>query len=146
MDNKWLGMRGLTWEEVKKLHGDGNLAGVYKLYPDGTGNKIGSSYDWQGMGIHHGNGGGFGEEIPTVDLALPDGKKFKAPEVVDISSLGMLDRLEYSLWHTIEEYLALFGIRTEDDEPDFATVKAVQDKILDILIDAGVNFKILSDE
>lgn len=50
------------------------------------------------------------------------------------------------MWNTIEEYLVLFGIRTFDDSPDWATVKAVQDKLLEILMDAGVNFKIFTDE
>ncbi len=145
MAYKWLGMRILGWGEVKELHESGNLSGIYRLYPDGTESEIESGYDWKDIEAHHENGGGFGEELPTVDLMLPDGKKIKAPEVVDISALGTLDELEYSLWHTIEEYLVLFGIRTEDDQPDFATVKAVQDKILDVLIDSGVNFKLLSD-
>lgn len=146
MAYKWLGMRTLEWKEVKELHESGNLAGIYKLNPDGTESEIESGYDWKSIEAHHENGGGFGEELPTVDLVLPDGKKIEVPEVVDISALGTLDELEYSLWHTIEEYLVLFGIRTEDDQPDFATVKAVQDKLLDVLIDAGVNFKLLSDE
>lgn len=34
-----------------------------------------------------------------------------------------------------------FGIRTLDDEPDWATVKAVQESILTAFTDAGVNFK-----
>lgn len=34
-----------------------------------------------------------------------------------------------------------FGIRTQDDEPDWATVKAVQDSIFTAFTDAGVDFK-----
>lgn len=146
MDYKWLGMRMLAWEDVKELHEKGELAGCYKLHPDGTESEIASGYDWSEIEQHYESGGGFGQELPTVELELPDGKKIVAPEVVDISALGTLDELEYSLWHTIEEYLALFGIRTEDDEPDFATVKAVQDKLLDVLTDAGINFKVLTEE
>lgn len=141
----WLGMRKLSWEEVRRLHENGELAGYFMLYTDGSEGQIGSRYDWRDIEAHHLNGGEFGYELPTVSLTLPDGKKIKAPEVVEISALGALDELEYSLWHTIGEYLALFGIRTEDDEPDFATVKAVQDKLLDVLESAGVNFKILPD-
>lgn len=44
MDYKWLGMRVLAWEGVRKLHEDGNLAGVYRLYSDGTENKTGGMY------------------------------------------------------------------------------------------------------
>ena len=146
MEYKWLGMRTLTLEEVKEMHEKGELVGCYKLYPDGTETQIDSGYDWKDIESHYKNGGGFVEELPTVELTLPDGKRIEAPEVVDISALGTLDELEYSLWHTIEEYLALFGIRTYDDTPDWATVKAVQDKLLEVLMDAGVNFKVLTDE
>ena len=38
------------------------------------------------------------------------------------------------------------NIRTQDDEPDWATAKAVQESILTAFTDAGVNFKFLSDE
>ena len=110
-----------------------------------TESEIPKSYDWSELEHHHKDGGGFGRELPTVELKLPDGKKIVAPEVIDISAMGTLDELEYSLWHTIEEYMELFGIRTEDDQPDFATVKAVQDKLLDVLTDAGVNFKVLTE-
>lgn len=49
--------------------------------------------------------------------------------------------LEHGLWHVIEDYMVQFGIRTQDDEPDWATVKAVQESILTAFTDAGVNFK-----
>lgn len=143
---KWLGIEVLTWEDVQKLHIKGKLSGCYKLYPDGTESEISESYDWSEIQQHHDNGGRFGQELPTVELELLDGKKIVVPEVVDISALGTLDELEYSLWNTIEEYLALFGIRTEDNHPDFATVKAVQDKLLDVLTDAGINFKLFTEE
>lgn len=146
MEYRWLGMRTLTWEEVKELHEKNELAGCYKLYPDGTEGQIDSGYDWKEIAKHYENGGGFGEELPTVELMLPDGKRIIAPEIVDVSAIGTLDELEYSLWHTIEEYLVLFGIRTLDDTPDWATVKAVQDKLLDVLTESGVNFKFLTDE
>lgn len=60
---------------------------------------------------------------------------------MDVSALGCMDELEYELWHVIEDYMVQFGIRTQDDEPDWATVKAVQESILTAFIDAGVNFK-----
>lgn len=146
MAYKWLGMKVLAWEDVKELHKNGELAGCYKLNPDGTESEITADYDWTEIESQHNAGVEIGQELPTVELELPDGKKIVAPEVVDISASGTLDELEYNLWHTIEEYFALFGIRTEDDQPDFATVKAVQDKLLDVLIDAGVNFKILTEQ
>ena len=80
MAYKWLGMRTLKWEEVNKLHKSGNLAGIYRLNPDGTESEIESGYDWKDIETHHENGGGFGEELPTVNLVLPDGKKIKVPD------------------------------------------------------------------
>ena len=87
-------------------------------------------------------GGEFGQELETVELMLGDGKPIKAPVVIDISDLGSLDELEYELWDTIQKYFHLFGIRMEDDTPDWATVKAVQDKIIGVLEESGVKFKL----
>jgi hypothetical protein len=143
----WAGMRKLTWQEVKELHKKGKLAGYYKLYKDGSEAVIDSKYDFiDDILDHQEKGGEFGEEIDTVDLELTDGKKITAPVVVDVSALGCMDELEYELWHVIEDYMVQFGIRTQDDEPDWATVKAVQESILTAFTDAGVNFKFLSDE
>lgn len=85
-------------------------------------------------------------EQDTVELKLADGKKIKAPKVVDISALGCLDEMEYELWNVIEDYMKLFGIQTDDDVPDWATVKAVQNKIIDVFANAGVSFNFLTDE
>lgn len=143
----WAGMRKLTWKEVEELHKKGKLAGYYKLYEDGTEAVIDSNYDFiDDVLEHQERGGEFGEEIDTVDLEMADGKKITAPAVVDVSALGCMDELEYELWHVIEDYMVQFGIRTQDDEPDWATVKAVQDYILNQFIGAGVNFKLFDDE
>lgn len=146
MGYKWRGMRKLTFEEVKERLEKGELGGCYKLYDDNTEAAMGPFTDLEDIKQHRDNGGEFGEELDSVELSLPDGKLITVPEVVDISELGSLDELEYSLWGVIEEYLALFGIRTQDDDPDWATVKTVQDSLLTVLMDAGVNFKLLSDE
>lgn len=146
MAYKWLGMRVIPWDEVQELHKEGELAGCYRLYPDNSEGQIDRGYSWDEMVKHHDNGGEFGEELDTVELELGDGKKITAPVVVDVSRLCSLDELGYSMWTTIEEYLALFGIRTEDDQPDWYTVKAVQDKLLDVLQEAGVNFNFLTEE
>lgn len=77
-------------------------------------------------------------------LTLVDGKKIIAPEEVDITEKDYFDDLEYDLWDTIKHYLDVFGIQLEnkdDDEPDWYTVKTVQDKIVEVLQEAGVNFK-----
>ena len=138
----WAGMRKLTWQEVKELHKKGKLAGYYKLYEDGSEVVIDSNYDFiDDILDHQEKGGEFGEKIDTVDLELADGKKITAPAVVDVSALGCMDELEYELWHEIENYMAQFGIRTQDDEPDWATVKAVQESIFTAFTDAGVDFK-----
>ena len=136
----WAGMRKLTWQEVKELHKKGKLAGYYKLYEDGSEVVIDSNYDFiDDILDHQEKGGEFGEKIDTVDLELADGKKITAP--ADVSALGCMDELEYELWHVIENYMAQFGIRTQDDEPDWATVKAVQESIFTAFTDAGVDFK-----
>ena len=141
------GMRKLTWQEVKELHKKGKLAGYYKLYEDGSEAVIDSNYDFiDDILDHQEKGGEFGEEIDTVDLELADGKKITAPAVVDVSALGCMDELEYELWHVIENYMAQFGIRTQDDEPDWATVKAVQESIFTAFTDAGVDFKFEYEE
>lgn len=138
----WAGMRKLTWQEVKELHKKGKLAGYYKLYEDGSEVVIDSNYDFiDDILDHQEKGGEFGEKIDTVDLELADGKKITAPAVVDVSALGCMDELEYELWHVIENYMAQFGIRTQDDEPDWATVKAVQESIFTAFTDTGVDFK-----
>ena len=143
----WAGMRKLTWQEVKELHKKGKLAGYYKLYEDGSEAVIDSNYDFiDDILDHQEKGGEFGEEIDTVDLELADGKKITAPAVVDVSALGCMDELEYELWHVIENYMAQFGIRTQDDEPDWATVKAVQESIFTAFTDAGVDFKFGDEE
>lgn len=142
MGYTWLGMRKLTWEEVLQRHEKGELAGCFRLYDDNSEAMIDRGYDFAGdILAHHKKGGEFGEDIDTVDLELADGKKITAPAVVDVSTLGCMDELEYELWHVIEDYMVQFGIRTQDDEPDWATVKAVQESILTAFTDAGVNFK-----
>ena len=147
MGYTWLGMQKLTWEEVLQRHEKGELAGCFRLYDDNSEAMIDRGYDFAGdILAHHKKGGEFGEDIDTVDLELADGKKITAPAVVDVSALGCMDELEYELWHVIEDYMVQFGIRTQDDEPDWATVKAVQDSIFTAFTDAGVNFKFLSDE
>lgn len=146
MAYKWLGMKKISWEEVRELHEKGELAGCYRLYDDDSEGQIETDYSWDDIVAHHECGGEFGYELDTVELNLPDGKKITAPTVVDISSLGSLDEMEYELWNVIQEYMMLFGIRTEDDDPDWATVKTVQDKIIEVFMDAGVDFKVLTDE
>ena len=86
------------------------------------------------------------KENSSVELMLPDGKRITAPTEIDISGLDALDELEYEMWNTIESYLQYFGIKIENDEPDWATVKTVHDSLLTVLIDAGVNFKTLTQE
>ena len=139
MGYNWKGMRILSDNEVGELYAGKKLDGYYRLYPNGTEAVI-DGITFTEILDHYNAGGKFGEELPTVELTLPDGKKIMAPEVVDMSELTCFDELEYSLWHTIEEYLTLFGIRTEDDTPDWATVKEVQNKLLDILERSGVRF------
>ncbi|MBQ6091389.1 MAG: hypothetical protein IJL07_09015 [Lachnospiraceae bacterium] len=146
MSYNWLGMRKLTEEEVKEKFDKGELAGCFRLYGDGTEAEISVEEDWDKIEEHLKAGGEIGEELARKEIILPDGKKIVAPAVVDVSGIGSFDELEYSLWGTIQEYMEMFGITMEDDDPDWATVKAVQDRLLTILMDAGVNFKFFTDE
>jgi len=136
----WKGMRVLTLDEVDELYRKDSLAGYYLLYPDNTESMI-DEINLKEIIDHVSNGVKFGEELPTSELTLPDGKVILAPDVIDLTELSEFDELEYSLWHTIEEYLVYFGIRTLDDQPDWATVKGVQEKLFEILESSGVIFK-----
>lgn len=140
------GMRKLSYEEVKKRVEKEEIAGCYFLYPDGTESVIDEGNVWPEIKQLIDNDVEIGEEIDSEKFFLPDGKQIIAPVVVDISETGCLDELEYSLWGVIEEYLAMFGIQTENEDPDWATVKTVQESILTVLTDAGVNFKLFHDE
>lgn len=83
------------------------------------------------------------ERISMKNLELIDGKKINVPDEVDITKGGYFDEMKYELWDTIKKYLALFGIELEelDDELDWHMIKSVQDKIVQVLQEAGVNFK-----
>lgn len=140
MAYKWLGMRVLEMEEVDALYRTGKLDGCYKLYPDGTEAEI-NGITLREILDHYRMGGGFGKELPTVELRLPDGKEIRVPEVIDISAIDTFDELGYSLWSVIQEYFAMMGIRTQDDEPDWITVMTVQESILNVLREAGVKFE-----
>lgn len=145
MAYEWNGMRVLKTNEIGDLFIKNGLEGYYRLYPDGSEAKI-IAISFEEIVRHLENGGLFGEASPTKELMLPDGKKIFAPEIVDVSSLGFLNEIEYSLWGTIEEYLKLFGISMLDNTPDWATVKTVQESLLRLLLEAGVKFKFMSDE
>lgn len=141
-DYSWKGMRIIPWEEVKQIaRREGNLAGYFYLYGDDTEGMIDKDESWIDIVEHHERGGQFGEEIDTVELFLPDGKKIETPVEIDISEMGCLDELEYEMWFLIERYMSYFGIRTENDDPDWATVKEAQTAILNLLEKAGVKFK-----
>lgn len=74
---------------------------------------------------------------------LEDNKKITADdEPIDVSDMNFFDDLEYDSWNLFLQYCAALGIEVENkDEPDWATAKGIQDKILDILIGTGVKFK-----
>ena len=66
MAYRWMGMKVLTWEAVKMLHENGELAGCYKLYMDETESEISENYDWSEIEQHYERGGGFGWELQTL--------------------------------------------------------------------------------
>lgn len=88
---------------------------------------------------------GEGYEVKSTVVKKNNGVELDAVNIrkagENVSALGCMDELEYELWHVIENYMAQFGIRTQDDEPDWATVKAVQESIFTAFTDAGVDFK-----
>lgn len=122
------------------LQKEGTLNGYYWLYPDNTETLIEDNPGSEKIKDSYSKDVAVGKEIGFFNGTLLDGKPMKAPKIIDISNMGSLDQLEYSMWHTIEEYLAYFGIETDDDDPDWATVKEVQDRLLNILTNCGINF------
>lgn len=78
----------------------------------------------------------FGDDCQIV---LPD-------KPIDCSSLGYFDELEYECWELVKKYCAHFGIEILPDEDgeepiDFYITKQLQDRILEELQEAGVQFK-----
>ena len=72
-------------------------------------------------------------------------------EPIDCSALGYFDELENDCWDLVKGYLAKFGIEllpNEDGEEPMSdyVAKGVQDKIVELLQEAGVEFKFEQDE
>ena len=72
-------------------------------------------------------------------------------EPIDCSKLGYFDELEGGCWDLVKGYLAKFGIEllpNEDGEEPMSdyVAKGVQDKIVELLQEAGVQFKFEQDE
>lgn len=58
----WEGMERLTWEQVQEAHKNGELAGYFYLYDDGSEGEIPEDYKWEDVVYHYENGGEFGYE------------------------------------------------------------------------------------
>lgn len=72
-------------------------------------------------------------------------------EPIDCSKLGYFDELESDCWDLVKGYLAKLGIElvpNEDGEEPMSdyVAKGVQDKIVELLQEAGVEFKFEQDE
>jgi hypothetical protein len=72
-------------------------------------------------------------------------------EPIDCSKLGYFDELESECWDLVKGYLAKFGIEllpNEDGEEPMSdyVAKGVQDKIVEMLQESGVEFKFEQDE
>ena len=72
-------------------------------------------------------------------------------EPIDCSKLGYFDELESDCWDLVKGYLAKFGIEllpNEDGEESMSDyiAKGVQDKIVELLQEAGVQLKFEQDE
>ncbi len=72
-------------------------------------------------------------------------------EPIDCSKLGYFDELEGECWELVKGYFAKFGIEllpNEDGEEPMSdyVAKGVQDKIIELLQESGVQFKFEQDE
>ena len=72
-------------------------------------------------------------------------------EPIDCSKLGYFDELESDCWDLVKGYLAKFGIEilpNEDGEEPMSdyVAKGVQDKVIELLQEAGAEFKFEQDE
>lgn len=70
---------------------------------------------------------------------------------IDCSKLGFFDEMEGECWDLVKGYLAKFGIEllpNEDGEEPMSdyVAKGVQDKIVEMLQESGVEFKFEQDE
>lgn len=142
MAYKWCGMQVIPWEQVKRLHLNGGLAGLFRLYSDNTEGVIEQGYSWDEIVRDYEAGVEFGVEKKKHILRLGDGKEITVYGDVNVMELEDLDSLGYELWDVIKQYMEHFGIEVvESDEPDWSTVKEVQSKIIDVIKNAGVNFE-----
>ena len=72
-------------------------------------------------------------------------------EPIDCSKLGYFDELESDCWELVKGYLAKLGIElvaNEDGEEPMSdyVAKSVQDKVIELLQESGVEFKFEQDE
>ena len=72
-------------------------------------------------------------------------------EPIDCSKLGYFDELESDCWELVKGYLAKLGIEllpNEDGEQPMSdyVAKSVQDKVIELLQESGVEFKFEQDE
>ena len=72
-------------------------------------------------------------------------------EPIDCSKLGYFDELESDCWELVKGYLAKLGIElvaNEDGEEPMSdyVAKSVQDKVIELLQESGVDFKFEQDE
>lgn len=146
MENKevWGGMKAMPIEQAKMLHEQNALAGLFKLYPDGTDAEIDSAYKWAEIEKLYQNGGTVGEEKPrrVYNFNGLDGKiPFSAPETVEIPS--DTEELLYDLRNVVGDYLFYFGIEVKDGVEDDLIQNlalAMQNALITTLEAAGVNF------
>lgn len=75
-----------------------------------------------------------------------DGAECIAPPMIKAERLGFFDELEEDCWGLFVKYCDCLGIELENrDEIDWYTAKGIQDKIIDVFIEAGINIKTHSD-
>lgn len=81
------------------------------------------------------------------EYTLSDGKRIFADDMeIDVSDLNFFDQLEYDSWDLFLKYCDAIGIEVNDrEEPDWYTAKDIQDKVLDVILEAGIKLKFNND-
>ena len=76
------------------------------------------------------------------NYTLPDCVEITVPEVIDVAKrrIDAFDYVEGSLWDIFKEFCDVLGITIKGVETDWATVKQIEEKMFEILEEAGVEF------
>lgn len=153
MSYNWIGMKELSWDEVKMLYKNHELKGAYLLYPDGTESQITSDCHYMELVRHYDNGGGFGIEIPRKEIAFSDGFSATAPELIDWAkcvsgnNIEKWDEIHKDIWNLLQKYMAWLNILPK--KPNAVSEEAihsVHNSMIELFCDAGCTIDITNYE